>query len=367
MVDLVVGRIGLEDQNHDVLLSVQTGGYLFYRSIWHHKRPPKRCRIGQRGLSDQGKPGNVAGFDLNRRGQWDVSDAENTVKLGRIGLFRTPRPDASSTSQAPIQGCGSCPQLPNSAEGDISRDFFTTKRDALRDLNLHIVTVSRWMMEQCKKSPVFEHVCSYHRIPYGLAMDEFRPIDRLEARRQLGIDSDAFVFAFGAADIRNHRKGFGPLIQSSAAIADVPKALGLVFGGGEIAKVDYPLPELRTMGFIREVQQMVLIHSACDVFILPSLEDNLPFTCLEALATGTPVVAFDAGGVPDMVRPGLNGWISPNGDSIAMGQQLKHIAEHREEAVKLGLQARAIAVKEYSQEREAADYAKLYINLLANL
>jgi len=265
------------------------------------------------------------------------------------------------------QGCGSCPQLPNSAAGDISRDFFTTKRDALRDINLHIVTVSRWMMEQCKKSPIFEHVCSYHRIPYGLAMDEFRPIDRLEARRQLGIDSDAFVFAFGAADIRNHRKGFGPLIQSLAAIADVPKALGLVFGGGEIAKVDYPLPELRPMGFIREVQQMVLIHSACDVFILPSLEDNLPFTCLEALATGTPVVAFDAGGVPDMVRPGLNGWISPNGDWMAMGQQLKHIAEHREEAVKLGLQAREIAVKEYSQEREAADYAKLYVNLLANL
>ena len=62
---------------------------------------------------------------------------------------------------------------------------------------------------------------------------------------------------------------------------------------------------------------------------------------------------------------GLNGWISPNGDAAAMGQQLKHIAKHREEAVKLGIQAREIAVKEYSQEREAVDYAKLYATLLS--
>ena len=265
------------------------------------------------------------------------------------------------------QECGNCPQLPHSAEGDLSRDFFAMKRDSLRDLNLHIVTVSRWMMEQCKKSPIFDHVRSFHHIPYGLAMDEFQPIDRLEARKKLGIDSDAFVFAFGAADIRNHRKGFRPLLESLAAIADVPKAIGLVFGGGEMSKVDYPLPELRTMGFIQEVKQMVLIYSACDVFILPSLEDNLPFTCLEALATGTPVVAFDAGGVPDMVRPGLTGWILPNGDSAAMGQQLKHIAKYREEAVKLGIQTRKIAIKEYSQQREAADYAKLYAALLSEL
>ena len=137
-----------------------------------------------------------------------------------------------------------------------------------------------------------------------------------------------------------------------------------MFGGGDIPNVEHALPELRMMGFIRDVKQMVLIHSACDVFVMPSLEDNLPFTCLEALATGIPVVGFDAGGVPDMVRPGVTGWLVPAGDSLAMGKQLKYVAEHRDEAARLGQQAREVAVQEYSEEREVIDYKKLYKEVL---
>ena len=263
-----------------------------------------------------------------------------------------------------VKHCGNCPQLPSARPDDISRHAFTTKMNALRDVNLHVVTVSHWMTEQSKKSPIFEQARSYHHIPYGLEMDIFKPVNKQEARQQLGIDNETFVFSFGAADIRNRRKGLKPLLKSLEVIADLPNTLGLVFGGGGIPQVGHAFPELRMMGFIRDLQQMVLIHSASDVFVMPSLEDNLPFTCLEALATGTPVIGFDAGGVPDMVRPGVTGWIAPTGDANAMGNQLKYVAEHREEANNLGLRAREIAVKEYSQEREVADYTKLYQDVL---
>ena len=261
-------------------------------------------------------------------------------------------------------GCGHCPQLPGPAENDISREFFQIKQRSLQNVNLHVVTVSRWMMEQAKQSPIFENVRSYHRIPYGLALNEFQPMNRQASRAKLGIDPNAFVFSFGAADIQSQRKGFGLLLEALEVVADVPDALGLVFGGGELPKIDHPIPELRSMGFVSSVQEMMTIHAASDLFILPSTEDNLPLTCLESLASGTPVLAFDAGGVPDMVRPGKTGWLAPNGNATALGEQLRYITEHRDELVQRGLTARQVAVDEYSQQREANAYAQLYATLL---
>ncbi|MGI9474229.1 MAG: glycosyltransferase [Rubripirellula sp.] len=261
-------------------------------------------------------------------------------------------------------GCGNCPQLPRPDADDISRQFFQIKRQALQGVDLHVVTVSRWMMEQAKQSPVFDHVKSFHRIPYGLALDEFQPKDRKEARAELGLDPDAFVFSFGAADIENRRKGFGLLLESLEAIADVPGATGLVFGGGDLPQVEHSIPELRSMGFIASVERMMTIYAASDVFILPSTEDNLPLTCLESLASGTPVLAFEAGGVPDMVRPRETGWLAPNGDRAALGQQLRYITEHPEEVERFGTTARKVALDEYSRQREAKAYAKLYATLL---
>ena len=262
-------------------------------------------------------------------------------------------------------GCGNCPQLPQRGENDISSQFFETKRHALRDINLHVVTVSRWMMEQAKQSRIFENVRSFHRIPYGLALDEFQPQDRAIARKELGLSPDAFVFSFGAADIANRRKGFGLLLDSLQSIADVPQATGLVFGGGELPSVNHPIPELRSMGFVSDIKKMMTIYAASDVFLLPSTEDNLPLTCLESLASGTPVLAFDAGGVPDMVRPGETGWLAETGNASAFGQQLKYVTQHPEEIARFGENARQVALTEYSREREAKAYRDLYATLLA--
>lgn len=261
-------------------------------------------------------------------------------------------------------GCGNCPQLPNRSPRDISHDFFQIKRDALQGVNLHIVTASRWMQEKAKRSPIFEHVRSYHRIPYGLPMSRCQPVDRAVARAELGLDSGAFVFAFGAVDIQNRRKGAALLLEALQQIADVPDAIGLVLGGGDLPETSTPMPPLRSMGFVKEMERRIFIYSACDLFVLPSTEDNMPLTGLEALASGTPIVAFDAGGLPDFVRPRETGLLAPGGDATELGNQIRYLAEHRDEAAAMGNQARAVALAEYSDEREANDYVKLYAALL---
>jgi glycosyltransferase involved in cell wall biosynthesis len=92
---------------------------------------------------------------------------------------------------------------------------------------------------------------------------------------------------------------------------------------------------------------------------------------LEALASGTPIVGFDAGGIPDFVRPHETGLLAPlrdpHGltDAPGLGQQIRYLARHRDEAVRLGERAREVALREYHEEREANDYIQLYKKLQA--
>jgi glycosyltransferase involved in cell wall biosynthesis len=262
------------------------------------------------------------------------------------------------------EGCGNCPQIARPAAGDISRQFFQIKQRALANANLHVVAASRWMLQQARQSAIFGGARSFHRIPYGLPLDRYRPVDRARARAELDLDPDAFVFAFGAADIENRRKGAALLLQALQSVAGLDDVRGLVLGGGKLPAVSTPLPPLRPMGFVSEVDRRVLIYSACDAFILPSTEDNMPLTGLEAMAAGTPVIAFDAGGIPDFTRPGQTGLLAPSGDAGSLGRQLRFLYEHRDQAQAMGRRARKVVETEYRDTREAADYIDLYAALL---
>ena len=276
----------------------------------------------------------------------------------------------TSGCQQFTQGCGNCPQLPQPAADDLSRQGFAIKQAALANVNLHVVTASRWMSEQAKQSPIFANVKSFRRIPYGLPLDQYQPVDRLKARQALGLDPEAFVFAFGAADIENKRKGAQLLLDGLQQVADWPnvqgpKVQGLVLGGGELPETSTPLPPLQSLGFIKEVDKRVQVYSACDAFVLPSTQDNLPLTGLEVLASGTPIVGFNCSGVPDLVRPGETGLLAEANDATDLGNQLRYLADHPEEAQRMGNTARQIALQEYSDQREAEDYIELYAALLA--
>ena len=102
------------------------------------------------------------------------------------------------------------------------------------------------------------------------------------------------------------------------------------------------------------------VFSAADVFVLPSLEDNLPVTGLEAMACGTAVVGFDAGGIPDYVREGVSGMLASVGDSKALGRIIRTLVQDTEKLKSLGKGARQLIEREYSSEREAAAYSDLY-------
>jgi glycosyltransferase involved in cell wall biosynthesis len=262
-----------------------------------------------------------------------------------------------------VDGCGQCPQLPEPSMDDFSHEFHAIKKASLRSVRLHVVTASRWLGEMAKQSPVFESVESFHCIPYGLPIDQCQPIERDAAREKLGIGKTQFVFAFGALDLDNRRKGMHELFEAMRRLGRRDDVIGLALGDGQMDLSDIGF-EVRSLGSIPTLKQRIEIYSACNAFVLPSTEDNLPLTGLEALASGAPIIGFDIGGIPDFVRHQETGLLSAV-DPGAMAANLQRLIDGPSLTKVLGQQARELAIAEYDHQREADRYIELYRSLIS--
>jgi glycosyltransferase involved in cell wall biosynthesis len=261
--------------------------------------------------------------------------------------------------------CHSCPQLANPGPIDLSQRAFQIKSEALRDKNLHVVTPSHWLEQEARRSSMFRGARSIQTIPYGLDTQLFAPRDRQAARRTLQLPEDRVVIAFGAESLDNRRKGFQQLLTALSQLDTRQRIACLAFGSGAIPRHIQPLPEIRSVGYIGDSQLQSAIYSAADFFVMPSLEDNLPQTGIEAMACGLPVIAFDVGGVPDYVRPQETGLLAKTGDCAGLARQIDWFVERPYEIRRMGANARAMIVREFQDDTQAQRYAELYRRLLA--
>ena len=261
------------------------------------------------------------------------------------------------------EGCGSCPQLGRPSPDDLSRRYLEVKRAALRGVNLHVVAPSRWMLEYARRSPVFEDAQSFRRIPTGVETDVFQPQDKESARNALGVPPERLVVAFGSERLDNVRKGLTLGLKALGQLGTERPVQVLCFGE-ELPKDTLPdgLP-VHSLGYISDPDVLARAYSAADCFVLPSLEDNLPKTGLEALACGTPVVAFNAGGIPDFVIPGETGLLAETGDTESLARQIDWMVEHDEERVAMGQRAREFVLERFRAEGQAMAYQDLYESL----
>jgi glycosyltransferase involved in cell wall biosynthesis len=259
--------------------------------------------------------------------------------------------------------CGSCPQLGSSDEGDLTRDVWLRKREYYASLNpakFHIVTPSYWLRGELERSSLlapFQHSV----IPYGLDLEVFQPRDRTLSRDLLGVPRQAKVIAFVSNGLV-HLKGFHVLVDALAGIENSAELFFLSLGLGTPAALDRfahtHIPGITQDGLVS------LIYSAADIFVLPSLADNLPNTMLESIACGTPVVAFATGGVPEAVRPGITGLLAKKGDVAELRSAILTLLGDDEKRAEMAIACRKIALAEYSLEIQAKRYMTLYESMM---
>jgi glycosyltransferase involved in cell wall biosynthesis len=256
--------------------------------------------------------------------------------------------------------CGACPQLGSTGPRDLSYKTWQRKQEVMRSLpgdRLSIVAPSRWLAEEAAQSPLFSRF-RVERIPNGVNIDDFRPRDKAFARDLLGVPQSAKVLLFVSDWLNNRRKGFAFLSECLTDLNSEKNLYLLSIGQGSVP-VNGKLKYI-SLGQVQGDRFLSLVYSAADLFVIPSLQDNLPTTVLEALACGTPVAGFETGGIPDMVRPGLTGLLAPVGNPIALRNVILQLMSNPGALKDLSANCRRIAETEYSLETQAKKYAELY-------
>jgi glycosyltransferase involved in cell wall biosynthesis len=262
--------------------------------------------------------------------------------------------------------CGACPQLGSHQDADLSRQIWQRKQTALQSIapgRLHLVTPSRWLAHEAQRSGLVRHF-PITVIPLSLDTEVFCPRDRGMAREVLGIPQDARVVLFIAEPITRPLKGFGLLTRALEGVGHLANLLLVSVGTGKLP-VEVKVSHLH-FGHIGHERLLSLIYSAADLFVIPSLQDNLPQTVLEAMACGTPVVGFAVGGIPDMVRPGVTGLLVPPQDVDALRSAIEELLHDPVRRAAMASTCRRVAVEEYALELQARRYLDLYQTVLAS-
>ena len=230
--------------------------------------------------------------------------------------------------------------------------------------SLTLCSPSRWLRDELAAS----HLLRARRsvaVPNGIDTGQFAPLPRSQARRLLGLPEEAPLLLFGSAGgSADPRKGFDLLVaalERAAPALSRSSARLVAFGGGDVSGL--PLPVL-DRGRVSDREQLRRLYSAADVVVAPSKLENLSLTVLEALACGTPVVAFDIGGMPDMIRDGRNGWLVPPFDIDRLASTLGDALEASRGREAMRGVCRETVVGRFDTKSEAAAMVGLFEAIL---
>ena len=264
-------------------------------------------------------------------------------------------------------GCGRCPYPDTypAMKRDASHLEWRLKSWIYSHSRLAIVAPSRWLVEQAHHSLLNRF--PIHHIPYGIDTEAYQPLDPDLCRRALGIPINKLTLLFGAGSFKDTRKGGGLLLQVLQGLPATLKAevqLITLGQGGETIEAELGIPTLR-LGYVSSDRLKSMAYSAADLFLLPTQADNLPLVLQESMGCGTPMVSFNIGGVPDLVRPGETGYLAVPHDIEDFRNGIVQLLSDTTLREHMAQRCRQIALDEYSLALQSQRYFEIYQQQLA--
>jgi len=248
----------------------------------------------------------------------------------------------------------------------VSEALLWRRARAVASSAVSAIAPSIWLENEAKSSPVFQNQ-EVFRIPYSIPLDTFRVQDLHNSRAEFSLPGAIPLILYGADGFNSERKGYDLFIDALKYLASFwpqqrLKPAIVTFGGS--TSLDLRLPfELFEIGKISDETTLSRLYSACDVFVCPSREDNLPNTVLESLACGTPAVGFAIGGIPDMIVDGISGATVPPFETAKLAEAILRILQS--DPGHLRATSRMYAENRYAPGIIANAYREVYEQLLA--
>ena len=257
--------------------------------------------------------------------------------------------------------CHNCRLLPGKgSSSDLSTSVWRKKEKMLEDSSIYFVTCSHWLEQEAKASALLrgQKIVS---IPNPIDTHIYRSGDKQTARKNLGLPEDKRLILFVSQRVTNKNKGMDYLIDACRQLKDYE----LVILGGHAEEVVDQLPlKAHPLGYVNDERRIVEIYQAVDVFVLPSLSENLPNTIMEAMACGVPCVGFKVGGIPEEIDHKRNGYVAEYRDSDDLARGIRWILSEADYD-QLSQEAVRKVAHSYSQQSVAISYLDVYHQAMA--
>ena len=261
--------------------------------------------------------------------------------------------------------CQNCPFLKYPKKRDLSYRIWKRKSKVYKSSKITVVTCSNWLRNVAIESSLLKgnNILS---IQNPINIDVYKPSNKLESRNKLGISSKKKLILFGAMNINDKRKGSAYLTEALELISknkpNTIQEIALVIFGKNKTPFQSNF-EAINLNYISSQEDIVKVYNACDIFVTPSIEDNLPNTIVESHACGLPVVAFNATGMSEMISHKANGYLAKYKSTEDLANGIIWTL-FDSDYNSLSTEARNKAVEFYSPEISANKYINLYNSLL---
>jgi glycosyltransferase involved in cell wall biosynthesis len=263
-----------------------------------------------------------------------------------------------------LHGCGDCPQLerwPLQTSIDRTRQMIRYKLKLINERVTAAVCPSQWIADEAVKAGVRKELL--HVIHNAVDTSLFRPFERQLVRQQLGLPIEGDIVVLASASFSNPYKGTARALQ---AIAAQKPGLNVLMIGQRADGVTLPAgSNYLFRDFTSDRNLLAAYYAASDVLLFPSLAENFSLVLIEAMACGIPAVAFDTGGVREIVEHEVNGWIARYGDTEVLSYGLRRALEDSEMRTAWGENARKATLAKCSEQRFLQAHLSLYRRVLA--
>ncbi|MCI0629867.1 MAG: glycosyltransferase [Phycisphaerales bacterium] len=260
-------------------------------------------------------------------------------------------------------GCGRCPYLdvyPPVRRDATAIEWKLKDHSYRRSRDITFVAPSQWLLNMCRQSMVAN--CDLRQIPNPVDHEIYKPMDQRAARAQLGLPQDKHIILFVSVAIKSWGKGGDLLVQALESLPQRIKDNSILLALGERSDEFAQACGIQAhaLGYVSEDDKKAVVYSAADALVQPSRAENQSLVALEAMSCGTPVVAFDVGGMAEIVLAGPGGIIAPAEDVEEFGRAIANILVTDELCRALAEGARRSIVENYTLDLHAQRYIALY-------